>query len=169
MICGQESTEQTTFISVYRPVVPTPSGGTTTYDQQLRGLEGDRETREALSQDLSRMVRGKQDEGHNIVIGMDANQNIYHPRILRFMRSLNLKDALLSTTKSRCPPTTRRNETGQPIDIIMCSQHMSPIAAGYDYKAGSTSDHAWMWADFTEETLFGHLYQSYVQATIYEL
>ena len=43
----------------------------------------------------------------------------------------------------------------------MCSSALTPTNAGINTEAGSTSNHAWVWADFKQEDLFGKNYRDY--------
>ena len=50
----------------------------------------------------------------------------------------------------------------------MCSVSLTPKNAGIDIEAGSTSNHAWVWADFKQEELFGKDYRDY-KKVVYRL
>ena len=45
---------------------------------------------------------------------------------------------------------------------------MVEISAGINTEAGSTSNHAWVWADFKQEELFGKNYRDY-RKVVYRL
>ena len=94
MSFGDEGRIQTTFFSVYRPCVASSGGGTATYDQHLRHMIPSQEPREQILKDLELEVKSFTDKGHNIIIGMDANEDIYGSRIKRFMDTLKLHDAI---------------------------------------------------------------------------
>ena len=158
--CGKNG-KHTTFISAYRPVVATSGGGSTVYDQHLRHLEDGLNPRKIMLRELADFVIGRQEKGDVIIIGMDTNDKIYGSTIGNFMKELKLHDAVAALHGKRCPPTTRYTETGGPIDIIMCSEHISPHAAGIDYQGGSQSNHAWLWADFHKDDLFGSDFKEY--------
>ena len=158
---GVEGKLKTTFISVYRPCIATSGGGTATYDQHRRHLRASQEPREQLLVDLTLEVESFQEKGHNIIIGMDANEDIYGKRILKFMDSLNLHDALASIHGNICPSTTTKSLKAKPIDILMCSIHFKPRAAGIDFSIGSPSDHAVVWADFDKSDLFGEDFREF--------
>ena len=163
--CGDENKLHTTFISAYRPCVSTSSVGTTTYDQHLRNIPINNEPRKLLLDDLITLIKSFQEKGDNIILGMDANEDITNRNIKSFMATLNLKNAVLSLHGNRCPSTTDAGDSDKPIDIIMCSMSLNPVNAGIDPDAGSTSDHAWVWADFRKEDLFGHDYRDYKKFT----
>ena len=94
MTFGDEERQQTTFFSAYRPCHSTSGGGTATYDQHRRHLQPTQEPREQFLLDLATDINIFQDKGHNIIVGMDVNENIYGTRINNFMDNLNLHDAL---------------------------------------------------------------------------
>ena len=164
--CGDENKLHTTFISVYRPCVSTSSVGTTTYDQHLRNIPINNDPRQLLFDDLTILIKSFQEKGDNIIIGMDANEDITNRNIKSFMTTLNLKNAVLSLHGNRCPSTTDAGNSDKPIDIIMCSMSLYPANAGIDPNAGSTSDHSWVWADFKKEDLFGQDYRDYKNSLI---
>ena len=93
--CGEKGRLNTTFFSVYRPCAPHTSAGSTTFDQHLRHIKSDN-PREQILIDLEEEIKKFQIKGDNIIIGMDANENVKGRRISRFMDALNLKDAILS-------------------------------------------------------------------------
>ena len=159
--CGDDDRIHTTFFSVYRPCTPSASAGTTTYDQHCRHIEPSKEPRELLLVELEDEVRKFQVKGDNIIIGMDANENIQGRRIKLFMSNLNLKNSLTDLHGLVLPSTTITNDSNIPIDILMCTKSLNPVAAGIDSEGGSTSDHAWVWADFKQEELFGTEYKEF--------
>ena len=160
--CGEDGKMHSTFISVYRPCIPSTSAGSTTYDQHVRHIEAN-DPRELLLNDLAEEIEKFQNKGDNIIIGMDANENVKGRRLKRFMDKLNLKDAVLSLHGEECPSTTESSDSNKPVDIIMCSVTLNPVYAGYDPDGGCSSDHSWVWADFDPKELFGTDHQDYHQ------
>ena len=160
--CGEENKLHTTFFSVYRPCVPSTSAGSTTYDQHLRHL-GAKEPREALLEDLTAEIKVFQEKGDNIIVGMDANENIKSRRIKKFMADSNLKNAVLELHGDQCPSTTETNDSNTPVDTLMCSISLNPVRAGFDPDGGCTSDHSWIWADFDPKELFGNEFEQFYQ------
>ncbi len=45
------------------------------------------------------------------------------------------------------------------MDILMCNSSLTPTNAGINTEAGSTSNHALVWADFKQEEIFGNNYR----------
>ena len=158
---GDEHKIHTTFISAYRPCVSSLRVGTSTYDQHFRDIPPDTNPRQLLLEDLSELIKTFQDKGDNIIIGMDANEDVSNRHITTFMNSMNLKNALAALHGSKFPSTTDSGDSEKPIDIIMCSTSLTPVNAGIDPETGSTSDHSWVWADFKKEDLFGQDYRDY--------
>ena len=78
---GEEGGVKATFFSAYRPCVSTSGAGTATYDQHLRHLEPSQEPREQMLIDLKEEIEPFILKGHNIIVGMDSNENIYGTRI----------------------------------------------------------------------------------------
>ena len=113
--------------------------------------------------DLSEEIHKFQLKGDNIIIGMDANENVKGRRMKHFMNSLNLKNAVLDLHGDECPGTTDTNDSNTPVDILMCSIAITPLRAGYDPDKGCASDHSWIWADFDKNDLFGQDFKDFHQ------
>ena len=94
--CGDENRIHTTFISVYRPCLSSSGGCTTTYEQHKRHISPDKEPRKLLLEDLTDLILSLQTKGDNIIVGMDANQDVQSRQIQTFMNNLNLKNAVLA-------------------------------------------------------------------------
>ena len=54
--------------------------------------------------------------GHNVILYMDANEDIYSTRMTQFMDNLILNDAVESLDGNKCPFTTTNSLTAKPID-----------------------------------------------------
>ena len=84
------------------------------------------------------------------------------------MNNLNLKNAVFALHVNNCPSTTDTGESNKPIDILMCISSLRPTNADIHTEADSTSKHAWVWADFKQEELFGKSYRDY-RKVVYRL
>ena len=146
-------------ISVYRPC---DSDGPETVNQQhqryltkKKRLEA---PREALYVDLYEEMSVWIDAGDQIILGIDANEDIRTGRTQEFFRALGMKEAILARHAERSPPATyNRNNSREPIDGIFVTPGLKAVAAGYEaFGEGCPSDHRALWADFTYEDAFGH-------------
>ena len=104
--CGDDKKVHTTFISVYRPCLSSTGGCTTTYEQHRHHIPTDKEPRKLLLEDLTDLTLSFQAKGDNIVIDMDANQDINSRQLRTFMNSLNLKNSVFAIHGNNCPSTT---------------------------------------------------------------
>jgi hypothetical protein len=146
------------IISVYRPC-NTP-GATTTYQQQLRFLRYhgvEHEPREALYEDLYMECAEWMEDGDQLIIGIDANEDIRTGATADFFQALGMREAILDKHSPASPPATHnRNTQRQPIDGLFVTPGLQAVAAGYSsFDAGCPSDHRVLWADFTYTDAFG--------------
>ena len=144
-------------IAVYRPC--NAPGATTTYQQQLRHLRqhrSDHQPREALYEDLYQACSTWIGAGDQLIIGIDANEDIREGQTESFFRTLGMKEAILSKHDSSPPATQNRNTRRQPIDGLFVTPGLKAVAAGYEaFGVGCPSDHRVLWADFSYENAFG--------------
>ena len=105
-------------ISVYRPCEA--PGATTTYQQQLRFLghhTAEFEPRTAIYEDLFMECTEWMDEGDQLIIGIDANEDVCTGATAEFFQTLGMREAILDKHNQLSPPATHnRNNQRQPID-----------------------------------------------------
>ncbi len=145
-------------ISVYRPCEA--PGATTTYQQQLRFLRHHQvefEPREALYEDLYMECADWIEEGNQLILGIDANEDVRTGATAAFFKALGMREAILAKHVQVSPPATHnRNNQRQPIDGLFVTPGLKAVAAGYKaFGVGCPSDHRVLWADFTYEDAFG--------------
>ena len=115
--------------------------------------------REALYVDLYEELSAWIDAGDQIILGIDANEDIRTGRTQEFFRALGMKEVILARHAEMSPPATyNRNNSREPIlDGIFVTPGLKAVAAGYEaFGEGCPSDHRALWADFTYEDAFGH-------------
>jgi hypothetical protein len=114
------------------------------------------EPREALYKDLHRACSEWLVAGDQLIIGIDANEDVRTGQTEAFFRTLGMKEAIL-TWHTRSPPATQnRNTHRQPIDGLFVTPELIAVAAGCEaFGVGCPSDHRVLWADFTYATAFG--------------
>jgi hypothetical protein len=97
------------------------------------------------------------DEGNQLIIGIDANEDIRTSATAEFFQTLGLRNAILDKHSQWSPPATHnRNNQRQPIDGLFVTPGLQAVAAGYSgFGAGCPSDHLVSWADFTYTDAFG--------------
>jgi hypothetical protein len=145
-------------ISVYRPCKA--PGATTTYQQQLRFLRhhtAEFQPRTALYKDLFMECTEWMDEGNQLIIGIDANEDVRTGEMAEFFQTPGLRDAILDKHSQSSPPATHnRNNQRRPIDELFVTPGLQAVAAGYSaFGVGCPSDHRVLWADFTYTDAFG--------------
>jgi hypothetical protein len=121
------------IISVYRPC--DSDGPESVNQQQQRFLTKKKrleDPREAIYADLFDEVSAWIEEGDQIIIGIDANEDVRTGRTAEFFRALGMKEAILSRHQERSPPATyNRNNSREPIDGLWVTPGLKAVAAGY--------------------------------------
>mgnify|MGYP002807345711 CR=1 FL=1 len=120
-------------ISVYRPC---DSDGPETVNQQhqryltkKKRLEA---PREALYVDLFEELSAWIDAGNQIILGIDANEDVRTGATASFFQALGMTEAILHRHQRKSPPATHnRNFQRQPIDGIWVTPGLWATGAGY--------------------------------------
>jgi hypothetical protein len=152
--------QHTTFVSAYRPCVPstTTPGETTVHEQHSRYFGAESASPRGLFlRDLVTFIEGQQAKGDLIIIGMDANEDVRSRHLKEYFDKIQMHEAILSSHPRLSPPATCiKNESRIPIDSIWCSKGICPIAAGFlRFGQVTPSDHRAVWADFQKTDLLG--------------
>jgi len=102
---------------------------------------------EAILDDLKHDIAEWQEEGDEIIILTDFNENVCLAWIRRFFDNLNLVKALTELTS--LPPTATHNRGSATIDGIYVSKILLPLLTGgyLAFDAGIPSDHRALWVD----------------------
>jgi hypothetical protein len=97
------------------------------------------------------------DEGDQLIIGIDANEDVRTRATAEFFQTLGLRDAILDKHSQLSPPATHnRSNQRQPIDGLFVTPGLQAVAARYSaFGAGCPSEHRVLWADFTYTDAFG--------------
>ena len=103
---------KTTMISAYRPVL-NQEDNNSTWRQQYRFYQENRlfrEPIEAFDNDLHDLLTGFLGSGHNIILGMDMNDDVRTSHLARRLQAIGLKEIV--TTRHKSPPshTTTQSE-----------------------------------------------------------
>ena len=121
-------------VTVYRPC---DSPGPSTVNQQHRRYFAKQkrieEPREALYTDLFTEITKWKLEGSQIILGIDANEDIRTGSTADFFRAAGMKEAIIDRHQELSPPATHnRNQSRQPIDGIWVTPGLTAVAAGYE-------------------------------------
>lgn len=148
------------IISAYRPCTnPNPSSVWSQHNRHLNKTDGPhRDPIDAFFQDLSQAIqRWTDDDNDQIVLCLDANEDVRKGRILHLSQSCGLTEAILHHNRGTNPPATQnRNQTRTPIDGIFISPGLSVIAAGYCPFQPEVSDHRMLWVDLQMYSILGY-------------
>ena len=145
-------------ISAYRPCVPTEPGDNTVHAQHLRYLDAHndmRTPRQAVLEDLRLHIQSSQENGDQIILLMDCNEDIRNATIQSWLQELTLTDAVLTSHGGASAPNTY-NRGSKPIDGIFCSSTIDIQACGYLPFSSFPSDHRAVWIDVTYTSAFGY-------------
>ena len=71
-------------------------------------------------------------QGDHIIVAGDLNQHILGNEIKNFFAALNMRNAIFEIhSPEECPATYRRNESGDIIDGIWCTESVHVTRCGY--------------------------------------
>ena len=134
-------------ISAYRPNPPNSGKGTVWWQQKAHFIRTQRsgDPREAFTSDISTEITSWRDQGCEIVLGLDANEDltVYRPSSFRqLMSDIGLKEVILSKHGGPFQATYQRNLRNQPIDGLFATSGVPILAAGYyPFNEHISSDH----------------------------
>ena len=70
--------------------------------------------------------------GDNVILGIDMNEDVRTGKLAKRLKELGLIDLILSTHPTLSPPATfNRNTTRTPVDAIWGNTSLEIISAGY--------------------------------------
>jgi hypothetical protein len=98
------------------------------------------------------------DEGDQLIIGIDANEDVCTGATAEFFQTRGLRYAILDKHSQSSPPATHnRNNQRQPtIDGLFVTPGLQAVAAGYSpFGVGCPSDQRVLWAGFIYTDAFG--------------
>ena len=145
---------QTTIITGYRPCKNLKDENST-YNQQLRALTAQQIMvcpRKLWLEDMKKLIQQKINDGHQIVLLADMNQDVRDACITNWALETGIQE-VVSKTVSTIIPTSQRGSL--PIDGIFTSMSLDTLNAGYFPFGEIQSDHRVLWADFSYDSFFG--------------
>jgi hypothetical protein len=146
-------------VGAYRPN-PKGTGENTVHAQHQKYLLQQEDTRDpqvAFNQDLAKQIKKWTLMGDQIIVALDANDDLRDGSVKRMMARQGLREALLTQHKSiPTVPTFHMNSDGKPIDGIFVTRGITLQAGGY-YAFHETvqSPHRALWIDISFEDAFG--------------
>ena len=144
-------------ICAYRPCRPSNPGPSTTYSQHQRHFDetdDDRCPRIAFMNDLLRQLLQWKEDGDQLILMIDCNENISSPSIKNAFREVGMKEAITHGRDTTTHATFHRGSI--PIDGIFTSSTITLIQGGYLPFGTIPSDHRPLWIDIRYENAFGY-------------
>jgi hypothetical protein len=144
-------------ISMYRPCKPSSPGPNTAFSQQQRFLNRTSDTRcprEAVLEDLGRYIDQWRQDGDQIILGGDFNEDVTNMHIRQWCQRHQLTNAIGSKYNIHGEATYHRGT--HSIDAILVSHTIHPIKMGYLPFGSFPSDHRCIWIDISLENAFGY-------------
>ena len=162
-ICGKGDIT-TVFVSAYRPC-HNPDGLHTVWSQQARYFKDHEDIQEPDVQalfirDLCKFLGDLRDDGHNVVLGMDANDDVRDGKVTKALMEIGMYEAVVSNHGGESVPATcATNKQRKPIDSIWTSPGLKILRCGFlpfHDVYGFQSDHRFIWADICNKDMLAH-------------
>ncbi len=171
-IRGQEGVHTRT-VSVYRPCqIGGPESVGAQHRRVMSQLDRDEDPRAAVYRDLGQDVEKWLADGDNLIIGIDANEDIRTGDTKKAFEEWGLREAIISKFGAQAVPATyHRNENRIPIDGLWHTPGIEILKCGYlGFGEGCpNADHRVLWADFATQDVLGCEPPPLTQATIRKL
>ena len=153
-------------VSAYRPSKEGTNLGSVWNYQRNYWLDQGVSTnpREKFTEDLVTQIRQWKKDGCEVIVGVDANEDVSHNEPSSFrqkLREVGLSEAILRRHHGPYPATTQTNTSNEPIDGLFVSDGVLVKAGGYlDFQQYLKSDHRAIWIDIDLEATLGVARQS---------
>jgi hypothetical protein len=149
-------------VTAYRPVRNT-TGAMSVWNQQRSYFDDkndDRCPRELFNVHLADAIRTWLDAGEQLVVSMDANEDVRSGTVYQVILDLGLKEAIIDQHGRDAPPTFEHGS--YPIDGMFVSPTLLGLRCGY---TGYWHGHRCLWIDIPQTIAFGHNLPPIVRAT----
>jgi hypothetical protein len=122
------------------------------FDEQLDDIC----PREAFVRDLCNEIDTWLEQGDQLIVALDANEELRRGPVSTAFKQRNLREVLLSRHGHNAPPTTDNGSA--VIDGIWATPAIGIERGGYlaGGEAIPRTNHRCLWMDVTYETLYGH-------------
>ena len=141
----------TRFVTVYCPK-STGKGMNTVYEQQLEFLKTDPTAK--FWEDLAQSIVAWQNEGNQLVLMGDWNEEIVNSNLTEWMNTFGLSEAITGLHGPDPPPTFHRGSDA--IDGIFVSETVKVKKAGYLAFGEIPGDHRGIWIDVPHKSILGY-------------
>ena len=149
------------IVVAYRPVLNT-TGPLSVWNQQkayFENVDDDRCPREAFTDDLCKEVVSWMEAGDQVVLGMDANEDVRYSSLSLKLRTLGMEEAIIKQHGRNGPATYARGSC--PIDGLFVSRTLQECRCGYKPFVW---DHRLLWIDIPITIAFGNIIPPSVKA-----
>ena len=141
--------------NVYRPVFS--NGPLSTYQQHkavLLDMNIDECPRKNILTQLSLQIQQWQQEGYQIIVAGDFNEDVTTGNIRQYFEPLHMRELVIHQHGEHAPRTMIKGST--PIDGIFGSYDITPLRSGYrSFDWGLATDHRLIWIDIETTHLLG--------------
>ena len=144
-------------ISAYRPCKTSATGSNTVFSQHQRYFTSRKENkcpRESILKDIGDEIKKWKEEGNQIILMMDCNEDVRTKNFQQWLGELGLKNAILDKHGQEAPPTFHKGSA--PIDGIFISHSIDTIDCGFRPFGEFPSDHRALFIDISYNNAFGH-------------
>ena len=141
----------TRVVTVYSPS-GSGDGPSTVYSQQLSHL--DKDPIQTFWKDLGESILKWQDDGEQLILMGDWNENVQGTMITQWMGVFGLEEAITGIHDGKAPATFQRGK--HPIDGIFVSPGLIPKRAGYLPFGMIPGDHRGIWMDVERTAVYGY-------------
>ena len=134
-ICGKHGIT-TVFVSSYRPC-RNPDGMHIVWSQQARYFKEHEDIQEPnihalFIRDLCKFLGDLRNDGHNVVLGMDANNNVRDGKVTKALMEIGMYKVVVSKQVGESVPATcATNKQRKPIDSIWTSPGLTVLRCGF--------------------------------------
>ena len=120
----------------------------------------DPDTLDNFDTQLCHFIENLQNEGHNVISGMDTNDEVRKRKISNTLEDIGMSEAIVKFHKDRSTPDTCvTNRKRKVIDSIWTSPGIHILRCEFfpfHDILGFISDHRLIWADICNQSLYGH-------------
>ena len=112
---------------------------------------------------LCHFIKNLLNEGHNVVLGMNANDNVRNRKISKALEDISMSESIVKFHKDRTPSDTcATNRKRKVIESIWTSPGIHILCCvflPFHDLLGFISDHRLIWAKICNQSLYGHRLQ----------
>jgi hypothetical protein len=149
-------------VSAYRPNGPGTGGGYIVFAQHICHLSDNnnfRDPRSTFIEDLETQLQSWIEQGDQIVVGIDANDDLRNGPVNEMFERIGMHDSICAKyTNWDTAATCDSSQPSRPIDGIYTTIGLDILQGGYcPFHAGPSSQHCALWIDIPFSQAFGFI------------